>query len=95
MIAVHVWFEQNKIKRNSYSLTYLCSATTYADNAALPAFACRTPAVVQSLPAGRAHSSKPAAVALQQLARARTDRQMDGHPTVTQTLRRVPCGLCQ
>ena len=45
---------------------------TYADNVALPAFARR-----------RAHSSKPAAAGLLLWAHAGTDRQTDGHSTVS------------
>jgi len=46
--------------------TSLCSATTYADNVALPAFARSTPLYCSHRsisPAGRAHSSKRAAAA--------------------------------
>ena len=41
--------------------TSLCSATTYADSVALPAFACRCSSKQSISPACRAHSSKPAA----------------------------------
>jgi len=47
--------------------TSLCSSThTYADNVALPAFVCHCCSNRSILvsPAGRAHSSKPAAAAL-------------------------------
>ena len=63
--------------------TSLCSATTYADNMALPAFARRTPRCCASrsnrsiYPAGRAHSSKPTAAGFLPWAHAGTDRQID------------------
>ena len=61
-------------------LTSLCSATTDADNVALPAFARRTQQSID-IPVRRAHSSKPAAAAcggrMGQTVRRTPDRCID------------------
>jgi len=57
---------------------YICLATTYADNAALSAFARCCCSNRSISPAGRAHSSKPAAAACGGREDRQTDRQTGG-----------------
>jgi len=57
-------------------LTQVCVLRTCADNLALPAFACHTPLLPQSISsARRAHSCKPAAVGLLPWVHAGTNRK--------------------
>ena len=89
-------FAVQQINTKSKHCKSVFSYTSYADNAALPAFAApHAPAAASDrYPARRAHSTgEPAAAGLLLWARARTDGQTGGHRTVLYTLLRIQCGL--
>jgi len=98
------WRSEQCVVRQSYPPTHgvLLFVTvqlpiyTYADNVALPAFVRRCGNSRSISPGRRAYSPQQQTcssefAAVIQCWDRRTDRQMDGHRTVSQTLVRIPC----